>query len=162
MIGNTTDSAPVIPGSSPGIPTKARLQIYIWSLAFFCSLEGQMSFFREHFSRLLDCSICTHPAPLFWCDSRRYGRSDSHRHPRCDSHRGWRKMTVLFVRFCRRRNNQGLLLGRMAKRQMANFALSVSTTYCTSASVIVGLRGRLSSSRANCSVTGSESGLYSL
>ena len=38
VIGNTTDSGPVIHGSSPCIPTQLRLRIFIWSLNCFLFL----------------------------------------------------------------------------------------------------------------------------
>ena len=61
VIGNTTDSGPVIHGSSPCIPTQLRLRIFIWSLNCFLFLMHDFPWIQTHVQCLFGYSPKVYP-----------------------------------------------------------------------------------------------------
>ncbi|MCQ2214128.1 MAG: hypothetical protein MJZ36_10875, partial [Bacteroidaceae bacterium] len=50
---NTTDSGPVIPGSSPGIPTKREIQSYGFESLFFIYLYSMKLFCGKYYNYIV-------------------------------------------------------------------------------------------------------------
>ncbi len=62
--GNTTDSGPVIPGSSPGIPTREHLSFrkMLFSYIYLLEIEGELRFLLCSSKEKRVCrGIMTHP-----------------------------------------------------------------------------------------------------